>query len=61
MTEKRKLVIFRIKKCVKKGALSTIEDYAVTNEIIQLSLLFVGINYDENTKTHECKIEEFVK
>ena len=24
-------------------------------------LLFVGINYDENMKTHECKIEEFVK
>lgn len=24
-------------------------------------ILFVGINYDENTKTHECKIEEFVK
>ena len=25
------------------------------------NLLFVGINYDENTKTHECKIEELVK
>ena len=24
-------------------------------------LLFVGINYDENSKTHTCKIEEFVK
>ncbi len=24
-------------------------------------LLFVGINYDENTKKHECKIEKFVK
>lgn len=24
-------------------------------------ILFVGINYDEETKTHECKIEEFVK
>lgn len=24
-------------------------------------LLFVGINYDENTKTHECSIEEFEK
>ena len=24
-------------------------------------LLFVGINYDENKKTHECKIERFVK
>ena len=24
-------------------------------------LLFIGINYDENTKTHECIIEEFVK
>ena len=25
------------------------------------NLLFVGINYDENAKTHECKIERFVK
>ena len=25
------------------------------------NLLFVGINYDENTKTHECRIERFVK
>ena len=25
------------------------------------NLLFVGINYDENDKTHECKIEEFIK
>ena len=24
-------------------------------------LLFVGVNYDEDTKTHECKIEKFVK
>ena len=24
-------------------------------------LLFVGINYDENTKLHTCKIEKFVK
>lgn len=27
----------------------------------QGNLLFVGISYDENTKTHECKIERFVK
>ena len=25
------------------------------------NLLFVGINYDENTKTHDCKPEEFSK
>ena len=25
------------------------------------NLLFIGVNYDEETKTHECKIEEFVK
>ena len=25
------------------------------------NLLFVGVNYDEETKTHECKIEQFVK
>ena len=24
-------------------------------------LLFVGVNYDEASKTHECKIEQFVK
>lgn len=24
-------------------------------------LLFIGINYDENKKTHECKIERFIK
>lgn len=27
----------------------------------QGDLLFVGINYDEDTKTHECRIEKFVK
>ena len=25
------------------------------------NLLFIGINYDENSKTHECKIEKFIK
>ena len=25
------------------------------------NLLFVGINYDEKTKTHTCQIERFVK
>ncbi len=24
-------------------------------------LLFVGVNYDEGTKTHECRIEQFIK
>ena len=24
-------------------------------------LLFIGVNYDENAKTHECKIERFIK
>ena len=24
-------------------------------------LLFVGVNYDEDTKTHECRIEQFIK
>ena len=23
------------------------------------NLLFIGVNYDENTKKHECKIEQF--
>lgn len=25
------------------------------------NILFVGVNYDENTKKHECKIEKFIK
>ena len=25
------------------------------------NILFVGVNYNENTKEHECKIENFVK
>ena len=25
------------------------------------NLLFIGINYDEESKKHECKIEQFVK
>ena len=24
-------------------------------------IIFVGVNYDENTKEHTCKIEHFVK
>jgi hypothetical protein len=24
-------------------------------------LLFVGVNYDEKAKIHECRIEQFVK
>ncbi len=24
-------------------------------------LLFIGVNYDETAKTHECRIEKFVK
>lgn len=24
-------------------------------------LLFVGVNYDEQSKTHECRIERFFK
>ena len=47
-------------------AMSAIEQIRAKNYFDSLSsysgnLLFVGINYDENTKTHECKIEEFVK
>ncbi len=48
------------------SAMSSIEQIRAKNYFDSLSnysgnLLFVGINYDENTKTHECKIEEFVK
>ena len=49
-----------------RSAMSAIEQIRAKNYFDSLSsysgnLLFVGINYDENTKTHECKIEEFVK
>lgn len=38
----------------KKNYFASLEHYAG-------NLLFVGVNYDEKTKTHECKIEAFVK
>ena len=37
------------------------KQYFSSLEHYQGNLLFVGINYDEEKKTHECKIEEFVK
>jgi len=48
------------------SAMSAIEQIRAKNYFDSLSnysgnLLFVGINYDETTKTHECKIEDFVK
>ena len=48
------------------SAESAIEQIRAKNYFDSLSnysgnLLFIGINYDENTKMHECKIEDFVK
>ncbi len=35
--------------------------YFASLEHYRGNLLFIGVNYDEKTKMHECKIEEFVK
>ncbi len=35
--------------------------YFASLENYEGDILFVGVNYDENSKTHECKIEQFVK
>lgn len=37
------------------------KEYSQSLSQYQGNLLFVGINYDETTKEHECKIERFVK
>lgn len=46
-----------------RTALDQIKQKKYFDSLSQYSgdLLFVGINYDEETKTHECKIEKFVK
>ncbi len=46
-----------------ESALSQIRDkkYFASLEHYKGDLLFVGVNYDEEKKTHECKIEKFVK
>ena len=35
--------------------------YFASLEAYSGNLLFIAVNYDENAKTHECKIEQFVK
>ena len=37
------------------------KQYYESLRLYQGNLLFVGINYDENAKTHSCKIERFEK
>ena len=46
-----------------ESALNQIREkkYFASLEHYSGNLLFVGVNYDESKKTHECKIEEFVK
>ena len=46
-----------------ESALDQIKDKKYFDSLIHYTgnLLFVGINYDEDTKTHECRIERFVK
>lgn len=49
-------------KCAE-SAIDQIRDKQYFDSLSHYSgnLLFVGINYDEQTKTHECKIERFEK
>ena len=35
--------------------------YFASLEAYSGNLLFIAVNYDENAKTHECKITQFVK
>ena len=46
-----------------ESALNQIKEKKYFDSLAQYSgnLLFVGINYDENKKTHTCKIEQFIK
>ncbi|MCR5289406.1 MAG: hypothetical protein K6E51_05390 [Treponema sp.] len=48
------LNIFKVFACKKKLYLESLASW-------HGNLLFVGINYDEKTKKHECRIERFVK
>ena len=47
----------------ERSALKQIKEkkYFASLEHYSGNLLFVGINYDEKTKKHVCKIEKFVK
>ena len=47
----------------ERTALSQIKEkkYFASLEHYEGDLLFVGINYDENTKKHQCKIERYIK
>ena len=44
-------------------AIQQIYDRKYPNGLLTYSgnILLVGINYDKNTKIHECRIEEFTK
>lgn len=46
-----------------ESAMSQIKEkrYFASLALYSGNLLFVGINYDETTKKHDCKIEEFMK
>ncbi|MBQ6318418.1 MAG: AAA family ATPase [Lachnospiraceae bacterium] len=63
-TENMPAMIIELKhnKCAE-SAIDQIRDKQYFDSLSHYSgnLLFVGINYDEQTKTHECKIERFEK
>ena len=57
------MIIELKRNCSTESALNQIKEkrYFSSLEHYSGKLLFVGINYDEAKKTHECKIESFVK
>lgn len=61
-TEPAIIVELKRNSCAET-ALKQIKDKQYFDSLSNYSgdIIFVGINYDESTKTHECKIERFVK
>ena len=57
------MIIELKRNCSAESAIEQIREKKYFDSLSQYSgdLLFVGINYDESTKTHDCKIEHFVK
>ncbi|MDY4189614.1 PD-(D/E)XK nuclease domain-containing protein, partial [Treponema porcinum] len=57
-------LIFELKhNGIAETALNQIKEKKYYDSLSNYSgnLIFIGINYDEKTKTHTCKIERFIK
>ena len=57
-------VIIELKHNKSSGAALTqikSKQYFASLEHFTGDIVFAGVNYDEETKVHECKIERFVK